>query len=82
MPVSLWGAEDIWVNLKHFRRTPFHVCVGRPFVVDTHGEGMSREVRQRIADEIMFRLAELLPEQYQGEYAHPEQQSFRYLKDC
>lgn len=81
LPVTCWGAEHFWDNLRHFRRTPFHVCVGRPFVVDTQGEGLSKEVRQRITDEIMFKLAELLPEQYRGVYPNPEQVIYRYLKE-
>jgi 1-acyl-sn-glycerol-3-phosphate acyltransferase len=81
LPVASWGGENFWDNLKKFRRTPFHVRVGRPFVVDTHGEGMSKEVRQCIADEIMFKLAELLPEQYHGVYPHPQSKEYRYLKE-
>lgn len=82
IPISYWGAEHFWDNLKHFRRTPFHVRVGRPFVVDTHGESLTKEVRQCIADEIMFKLAELLPEQYRGMYSQPEQEVYQYLKDA
>jgi 1-acyl-sn-glycerol-3-phosphate acyltransferase len=82
LPVAYWGAEHFWENLRHFRRTPFHARVGRPFVVETHGEGLSKDVRQRIADEIMFKLAELLPEQYHGAYPHPEREAFIYVKIC
>jgi 1-acyl-sn-glycerol-3-phosphate acyltransferase len=82
LPMSCWGGEHFWENLRHFRRTPFHVCVGRPFVVETDGKGLSRDVRQRIVDEIMFRLAELLPEQYHGAYPHPEREGYQYLRDA
>lgn len=82
MPVACWGAENFWENLKHFRRTPFHARTGRPFVVDTHGEALSKDVRQRIADEIMFKLAELLPEEYRGVYPHPEREEYRYLREA
>lgn len=81
LPMVCWGAENFWDNLKHLRRTPFHVRVGRPYIVDTHGEGMSKDVRQRITDEIMFKLAELLPQQYRGVYPHPEKETYRYLRD-
>ena len=81
LPMACWGAEHFWVNLKHFRRTPFHVCVGRPFMVETSGKGMSKEVRQRIVDEIMFKLAELLPERYHGAYEHPERETYQYLRE-
>ena len=81
IPAVAWGHEHYRADLKRLRRVPFHTRVGRPFVVDTHGEGMSKDVRQRITDEIMFRLAELLPEAYHGAYPHPEQQEYRYLRD-
>jgi 1-acyl-sn-glycerol-3-phosphate acyltransferase len=81
LPVVCWGAEHFWENLKHFRRTPFHTRTGRPIVVDTHGEALSKDVRQRIADEIMFKLAELLPEEYHGVYPHPEREEYRYLRE-
>lgn len=82
IPLACWGAEHFWHNLKRLRRTPFHVRVGQPFVVDTRGEALSRDVRQRIADEIMFKIAELLPEQYHGAYPHPERETYRYLRSC
>jgi 1-acyl-sn-glycerol-3-phosphate acyltransferase len=81
LPVAFWGGEHFWENVKHFRRTPFHVRVGQPFVIETRGEALSKDVRQRIADEIMFKLAALLPEQYHGIYPHPEQETYRYLQD-
>jgi 1-acyl-sn-glycerol-3-phosphate acyltransferase len=81
LPVSCWGGENFWDNLKKFRRTPFHVRVGQPFVVDTHGESMSKDVRQCIADEIMFKLAALLPERYHGVYPYPEGKVYRYLRE-
>lgn len=82
LPLVCWGYENFWENVKHFRRTPFHVCVGRPFVVDAQDEALSKDVRQRIADEIMFKLAELLPEAYRGMYQHPEQEVYRYVRDA
>ena len=82
LPVSCWGAEHLRDNIKHFRRTPFHVRVGGLFIIDTHGEGMSKEVRQRITDEIMFKLAEMLPDQYHGAYPHPEREVYQYLRDA
>lgn len=81
LPIAYWGAENFWDNLKHLRRTPFHVAVGRPFMVDTGGEGLSKDVRQRIADEIMLKIAELLPEQYRGAYPHPEHETYTFLRD-
>ncbi len=41
---------------------------------------MTRPVRQAITDEIMYRIAILLPEDYRGEYAHLTAATQKYLK--
>ena len=41
---------------------------------------MTRPVRQAITDEIMYRIAALLPEEYRGEYAKLEKATQTYLK--
>jgi len=69
LPIAHWGAEDFGANIKKLKRTPFHVRVGRPFAVETHGEKVTGEMRQEIVDEIMCQIAALLPEEYHGEYA-------------
>lgn len=81
LPAAAWGHENYRADLKHLRRVPFHLRVGRPFVVDTHGQAMSKDVRQRITDEIMYKLAELLPEPYHGAYPHPEQVTYHFLRE-
>lgn len=68
LPVAHWGGENFLKNLARFRRTDFHVRVGEPFYLNTAGTRMTRETRQQIVDEMMYRLAELLPVQYRGEY--------------
>jgi len=37
-------------------------------------------VRQAIPDEIMYRIAVLLPEEYRGEYAELEKATQKYLR--
>jgi 1-acyl-sn-glycerol-3-phosphate acyltransferase len=69
MPVVHWGGEQFKENLKKFKRTDFHVRVGKAFSLDPHGERVTSEVRQEMADEIMGQLAALMPEAYHGEYA-------------
>ncbi|GAB4455844.1 MAG: lysophospholipid acyltransferase family protein [Anaerolineales bacterium] len=68
LPVAHWGGENFLRNLPRLRRTDFHIRVGKPFKLELEGVKMSREVRQQIADEMMLRLAELLPPEYRGEY--------------
>jgi 1-acyl-sn-glycerol-3-phosphate acyltransferase len=74
LPVAVTGTEDrvILENLKHFRRSKITVRAGQLLHIEaTKGKG--REEAMRLAtDEIMCRIAALLPEEYHGVYAnHP-----------
>jgi 1-acyl-sn-glycerol-3-phosphate acyltransferase len=68
LPVAHWGGENFLRNLRHLKRTDFHIRVGEPFRLELDGVKMTRETRQQIVDEMMERIAELLPQEYQGEY--------------
>ncbi|MEW6286185.1 MAG: lysophospholipid acyltransferase family protein [Chloroflexota bacterium] len=68
LPVAHWGGENFLRNLARLKRTDFHIRVGKPFKLELEGVKMTREVRQQIADEMMLRIAELLPPEYRGEY--------------
>lgn len=69
MPLVCYGHENFRDNLRRLRRTDFHVVVGRPFELDPGPGRVNGETRQAIVDEIMFRLAILLPPAYRGVYA-------------
>lgn len=79
LPIAHWGGEDFSNNIKRLKRTDFHVRVGEPFKLDPHGERVTREVRQQMVDEMMYRLAALLPEHYRGAYAKMEKATGKYL---
>jgi len=68
-PVAFYGHENFWNNIISLKRTDFKVVVGEPFMIKDRGLGMSREVRQEIVDQIMLRLASLMPEKYRGVYS-------------
>ncbi len=71
LPLAFYGGEKLARNARRLRRTPFHITVGVPFTLDP-GEGrLTHERRQALADEIMYRLAALLPAEYRGVYAAP-----------
>lgn len=74
MPVSVTGTEDraILENLKHFRRSKIVVRGGDPFVIELpKGKGREHAMREA-TDEIMCRIAMMLPEKYRGVYTeHP-----------
>jgi 1-acyl-sn-glycerol-3-phosphate acyltransferase len=69
LPVAHWGGENFLRNLPRFKRTDFHARVGELFRLKLEGVKVTREIRQQIADEMMIRLAELLPPDYRGAYS-------------
>jgi 1-acyl-sn-glycerol-3-phosphate acyltransferase len=79
LPLGNWGGESFLRNIKRLKRTDFAVRVGRPFKLDTHGERVTAGLRQRIADEMMYQVAALLPERYRGVYANLDCATRDYL---
>jgi 1-acyl-sn-glycerol-3-phosphate acyltransferase len=69
LPIAYYGSEMFWKNIKRLRRTDFFIRVGEPFHIHAEGEKVKNDVRQRVADEIMYQLAALLPPKYRGYYA-------------
>jgi len=80
LPFVFYGGEAFRQNVRRLRRTPFHIVVGEPFTLDAGEERMDRDVRQRITDEVMYRLAALLPPAYRGRYADLEAATEKYLR--
>jgi 1-acyl-sn-glycerol-3-phosphate acyltransferase len=81
LPVAFHGYEEFWKNLKRFQKTDFHLEMGQPFTIDFERQPLSRDVRQRITDEIMFKIAELLPEKYRGHYQFEQPVNYQFLVD-
>jgi len=79
LPVAVTGTEDALVKsqLKRFKRLHIKVRIGTLFQAPAL-EGRNREAAlQEITDEIMCRIAALLPEAYRGVYAdHPRLPEF------
>ena len=72
LPVGIFGTEKIYAHWMKLRRPPITIRVGKPY----HLPAMDRDDRQawlsRNTDEIMCRIAMLLPVEYRGFYAeHP-----------
>lgn len=80
IPVAHWGGENFGRNVKKFKRTDFSIRVGEKFYLDDHGQRVSKEIRQQMADEMMYQLAKLLPEEYRGEYSDIENATETYLR--
>ena len=79
LPVAFYGYENFWQNLKRFRKTDFRVVVGKPFKLNMQGQALSRDVRQEVTDEIMYKIAEILPEFYRGYYEFESKVNYKYL---
>jgi 1-acyl-sn-glycerol-3-phosphate acyltransferase len=74
VPVAIIGSEDrIFIsNLKKFRRTKIKLTGGRPFTLPSIPRDNREETLKQYTDEIMCRIATMLPEHNRGYYAeHP-----------
>jgi 1-acyl-sn-glycerol-3-phosphate acyltransferase len=72
IPAGIWGTEDSAGDWLRLRKPVIHLRFGKAF----HLPPFNRETRQqdleRGTDEIMCRIAALIPEKYRGVYAdHP-----------
>jgi len=79
IPIAHWGGENFMKNLKRFKRTDFHIRVGKPFRVETGGIKVTGEIRQQIVDDMMYELAKLLPEEYRGVYSDLDKATGKYI---
>ena len=82
LPIAHWGGEDFLRNLARLKRTDFHIRVGDPICLNVDGVRMTREIRQQIVDEMMYRLAELLPHEYRGEYEKVTEVKYSFTEQC
>jgi 1-acyl-sn-glycerol-3-phosphate acyltransferase len=69
LPVVYYGSEDYKKNLSRLKRSDFHLAVGTPFYLASHGHPLDRQVRQQMTDEVMYQLAATLPPAYRGRYS-------------
>jgi 1-acyl-sn-glycerol-3-phosphate acyltransferase len=72
LPAAITGTEDAVVreHFKHFKRLDIKAVAGMPFRLPS-AQGQDRdEVMQEYTDEVMCRIAMLLPPERRGVYAH------------
>ena len=79
IPVVHYGSEHYKRNLSRLRRSDFHLVVGEQFRLRDPGGRVNREVRVKMTDEIMYRMAALLPPRYRGVYSDTEQATEEYI---
>jgi 1-acyl-sn-glycerol-3-phosphate acyltransferase len=71
LPVALTGSEDAVVKdrLKHFKRLNIKAVAGKPFTLPPI-DGKDRDAAlQEYTDDVMYRIAALLPPERRGFYA-------------
>ncbi|HET7839396.1 MAG TPA: lysophospholipid acyltransferase family protein [Rectinemataceae bacterium] len=80
VPVAHWGGTRMGEHLRRLRREAFVMRVGPVFRLDPKGQRLTREIRQEMADEMMYQLAVLLPESLRGAYADLSKASTKWLR--
>ena len=66
VPIAIWGTET---GLKGaFLRKPIHFRIGKPFFLSVAGDRIAWDRMNELTDEMMSRIAELMPEAYWGFY--------------
>lgn len=70
LPVAIWGTEHVKLPRDLFRRTTISIRVGKPYHLPQTRRPSKDDVAQA-TDEIMRRIAALLPPQYRGVYGEP-----------
>ncbi|MDR2730025.1 MAG: 1-acyl-sn-glycerol-3-phosphate acyltransferase, partial [Treponema sp.] len=79
LPIVHYGGENIWNNMKHFKRTPFCFKAGRAFRLKFEGRP-DKDVREQMLCEIMGEMARLLPEERRGPYSGQANANSQYLE--
>ena len=64
VPVAIWGSEDVF---KKFG-AQVTICYGEPVVFKPKGAKVTREDIEATTEEVMHRIAAMLPERYRGVY--------------
>ena len=70
LPVGLSGTEKFFPSLRRLRRPAIKVTIGQSFTlpIQIRGGRIPRQYLQEETEEIMWRIAALLPPEYRGVY--------------
>ena len=72
VPIANIGLDQVPKNIRRLRRTPVTFAVGKPFEIVHSDSRLDAAGREQLIEEIMLRLAELMPVSYRGYYADHE----------
>jgi len=77
--IAHYGAENFWHNIKRLKRTRVTFVLGKPFMLASEMK-ITKDVYQEMTDQIMVRMASMLPQRYHGAYADMKIISDKYIR--
>lgn len=80
LPFAIYGNERLWRDWASLRRPDVHIAIGDVFYIDTGGVKVTRDVRRKIVDEIMYQVAAVLPPAYRGVYSDLSAATETYIR--
>lgn len=80
IPMVQWGLQHFSRNIRKLRKTRIHFKIGQPFYLSQpDGSKISPSDRKAMTEEMMYRLAALLPPALRGRYADVSAATTKYI---
>lgn len=79
-PFVLYGHELMGESYRQYKRPRMMMKAGRPFRLLHPNSNPDRAARQELTDAVMIEIANLLPEQYRGQYQRTNDLHHRFLE--
>ncbi|MBI5650656.1 MAG: 1-acyl-sn-glycerol-3-phosphate acyltransferase [Chloroflexi bacterium] len=80
LPVAVWGGKPFWKNIIRLRRTEIKMYVGEPVLPMVTGTKPTRQSIAAMSDELMLRIAAMMPPEMHGYYANHAPASAPHLQ--
>ncbi|MDO9577405.1 MAG: lysophospholipid acyltransferase family protein [Candidatus Cloacimonadales bacterium] len=81
IPVVHYGGERFWHRITKLKRTSFTFKVGNPIRLKKP-KLINHLIRRKMVDQLMYRMARLLPEYYRGVYDDIGKINNKYVEDA
>jgi len=79
LPFAVWGGKPLWKNLARLRPTEMRIVIGKPVLPSVSNP--SRDQITAMSDELMLRIAALMPRELHGYYRDWTRPSAGLLKE-
>jgi len=80
LPVAIWGGKQFWKNLGRFQRTDVKMYIGDPVMPITKDGKASRDEVNHMSDELMIKIAQMMPPELHGYYTGKLDQPITHLQ--